>query len=122
MPAGDPVVAKVRIPAADGRMAVTGRELHDGVDAWAISFKPDSLTPPGPSGPSGSSVADGKPLELRDPGETGGQVIRWPVYEALAAGPAAPLATLEGAHPGALVVHDPAQLAAADQRLLPAKP
>jgi hypothetical protein len=69
------------------------------------------------------SVADGKPLELSDPGTTTGdqpQVIRWTVYETLADDAAThPLLTLTGAHPSANVVHDPAQAAAALQRLLP---
>jgi hypothetical protein len=116
-------VTKVRMLLQDGRMTVTGRELHDGIDAWAISLNPDV-------GRAGwtlwVSVADGKPLEVRDPGRNAGdqpQVIRWSVYETLADDTAThPLLTLAGAHPTAHVVHDPAQAAAAEQSLLPHKP
>jgi hypothetical protein len=122
MPAGDPIVAKVRSLLGDGRMEVSGRGLHDGVDAWAISLKPEFTDLARPGWTLWVSVADGKPLELRDPGEAGGQVIDWPVYETLEGDTAAQLATLEGAHPSAQVLHDPAQLTAAWRRLLPSKP
>jgi hypothetical protein len=119
LPAGDPIVTKVRMLLQDGRMTVTGRELHNGVDAWAISLNPDVGRP---VWTLWVSVADGKPLEVRDPGTTAGdqpQVIRWAVYETLADdGATHPLLTLSGAHPSAQVVHDPAQAAAAQQRLL----
>jgi hypothetical protein len=121
-PSGDPMVAKVRTLLQDGTVAVTGRELHNGVDAWAISLKPEFTDAARPAWTLWVSVADGKPIELRDPGEAGGQVIVWPVYETLAGDTASQLATLEGAHPSAHVVHDLAQLEAADQRLLPPKP
>jgi hypothetical protein len=123
MPAGDPIVTKVRMLLQDGRMTVTGRELHDGIDAWAISLNPDVGRP---GWTLWVSVADGKPLEVRDPGRNAGdqpQVIRWSVYETLADDTAThPLLTLAGAHPSAHLVHDPAQAAAAEQRLLPHKP
>lgn len=120
LPAGDPIITKVRMLLQDGRMSVTGRELHHGTDAWAISLNADAGRP---VWTLWVSVADGKPLELSDPGTTTGdqpQVIRWTVYETLADDAAThPLLTLTGAHPSANVVHDPAQAAAALQRLLP---
>ena len=120
-PLEDPVAAKVRSLLHDGRMEVTGHALHDGVDAWAISLKP-GFTDGRPGWTMWVSVADGKPLELLDPGAPGGQTIRWPVYETLPENTAAQLTTLEGAHPSAKVVHDPAQVTAAEQRLLPNTP
>ena len=67
----------------EGRMVVTGREIHNGADAWAISLKPDVGRP---VWTLWVSAADGKPLELRDPGRDASeqpQVIRWPTYEVL---------------------------------------
>ena len=61
------------------------------------------------------SVADGKPLELRDPGRDASeppQVISWSTYEVLPASGADRLLTLTGAHPSARVVRDAAQVAA----------
>jgi hypothetical protein len=55
------------------------------------------------------ATADGKPLELRDPGrdaKEAPQVIRWPTYEVLPGTSARKLLTLKGAHPTADVVHD----------------
>ena len=49
----------------DGDMTVTGRELHDGVEAWVIWLRPDAGRP---VWTLWVSAADGKPLELRDPG------------------------------------------------------
>jgi hypothetical protein len=122
MPVCDPIVGKVRSLLQDGRMDVSGRQLHDGVDAWAISLKPEYDDLAGQGWTLWVSVADGKPLELIDPSEADGQDIRWPVYETLAGDSAAELTSLEGAHPTAQVVHDPAELEAADARLLPYKP
>ena len=122
MPAGDPVVDKVRILLQQGRMVVKGRENHDGTDAWAISLKPDAGRP---VWTLWVSAADGKPLELRDPGRDASeqpQVIRWPAYEVLPGSDTDRLLTLTGAHPTARVVHDPAQVAAAQRRLEPPKP
>jgi hypothetical protein len=122
MPAGDPIVAKVRMLLQDHRMVVTGRETHDGAEAWKISLKPDLGRP---VWTLWVSAADGKPLELRDPGRDASeqaQVIRWPTYEVLADSGASRLVTLAGAHPSAHVVHDAAQTAAARQRLMPPKP
>jgi hypothetical protein len=117
-PAADPVVGKVRVLLEEGVMTVTGPELHDGVDTWAVSLKADLGEP---VWTLWVSVADGKPVELRDPGSNASaqpQLIRWPVYEVLSADSSTQqLLTLSGAHPSAQVVHDPAQAAAAAQRL-----
>ena len=64
-------------------MTVTGREMHNGIDTWAISLKPDVGRP---VWTLWVSAADGKPVELRDPGRDASeqpQVIRWPTYEVL---------------------------------------
>jgi hypothetical protein len=117
VPAGDAAVTKVRILLQAGEMHVTGREVHNGVDTWAVSLKPDVGRP---VWTLWVAAADGKPVELRDPGRDANeqpQVIRWPTYEVLRGGDAAGLLTLRGAHPSARVVHDPAQAAAAEQRL-----
>jgi Sigma-70, region 4 len=122
LPPGDPIVDKVRILLREGRMVVSGRELHDGTEAWAISLKPDVGQP---VLTLWVSAADGKPLELRDPGRDASeqpQVIRWPTYEVLPGSDADALLTLAGAHPSARVVHDAAQTEAAQQRLMPPKP
>lgn len=122
MPAGDPVVDKVRILLQEGRMVVEGREIHDGIDTWAISLKADVGRP---VWTLWVSAADGKPVELRDPGRDASeqpQVIRWPAYEVLPGSDTDQLLTLTGAHPTAHVVHDPAQAAAAQRRLEPPKP
>jgi hypothetical protein len=122
LPAADPLVDKVRILLQKGLMAVTGRETHNGTDAWAISLKPDAGRP---VWTLWVSTADGKPLELRDPGRDASeqpQVISWPTYEVLPSADADRLLTLTGAHPSAHVVHDAAQTAAAEERLMPPKP
>ena len=83
LPAGDPIVDKVRILLQEGQMVVSGREIHNGTEAWAISLKPDVGRP---VWTLWVSAADGKPLELRDPGRDASeqpQVIRWPTYEVL---------------------------------------
>jgi hypothetical protein len=119
MPAGDPVVDKVRILLQEGQMVVNGREIHDGVDTWAISLK---AAVGRPVWTLWVSAADGKPVELRDPGRDASeqpQVIRWPAYEVLPGPDSDQLLTLTGAHPTARVVHDPAQVAAAQRRLEP---
>ena len=113
----DPIVGKVRTLLKDGQMEVRGREMHNGVDAWAISLKQGldrkvwTLW---------VSAADGKPLELRDPGDGSAgqtQVIRWDAYEVLPNSQADSLVSLAGAHPSARVVSDPDQVIAAEQRL-----
>ena len=101
-------------------MVVTGRELHDGVEAWAISLKPDVGRP---VWTLWVSAADGKPLELRDPGRDASeqpQVIRWSTYEVLPGAQADRVLTLTGAHPSARVVHDAAPVE--DAKRMPAKP
>jgi hypothetical protein len=122
LPAGDPIVDKVRMLLQKGQMAVTGRELHNGTQAWAVSLKPDVGRP---VWTLWVSAADGKPLELRDPGRDANeqpQVIRWPTYEVLPDSGASQLLTLTGAHPSAHVVHDATQTAAAEKRLTPPSP
>jgi hypothetical protein len=109
---GDPIVYKVRKLLQDGHMEVKGRGSHNGTDAWAISLKPDAGRP---VWTLWVSADDGKPLELRDPGRDASeqpQVIRWSTYEALPGGDAEKLLTLEGAHPSARVVHEPAPVPA----------
>jgi hypothetical protein len=111
LPASDPVVRKVRILLQEGNMEVTGREVHNGTDAWAVSLKQGVGRP---VWTLWVSTADGKPLELRDPGRDANeapQVIRWPAYEVLPARDAAGQVTLRGAHPSARVVRDPQQVA-----------
>jgi hypothetical protein len=115
----DPIVVKVRTLLEDGHMTVTGREVHNGTEAWAISLKPDLGRP---VWTLWVSAENGKPLELRDPGRDASeqpQAIRWPTYEVLPDANADALLTLTGAHPTARVVHDDAQAAAAARRLLP---
>ena len=119
MPGGDPIVTKVRMLLQEGRMAVTGREVHNGADAWAVSLKPGIGRP---VWTLWVSAADGKPLELRDPGRDASeqpQVVRWPTYEVLRDADADRLLTLTGAHPSARLVRDAAQTAAAERRLQP---
>lgn len=119
LPAGDPIVAKVRFLLQEGRMVVTGRERHNGTLAWEVSLKPDVGRP---VWTLWVSATDGKPLELRDPGRDANeapQVVRWPVYEVLRDADEDRLLTLTGAHPSADVVRDRAETAAAEQRLLP---
>jgi hypothetical protein len=117
----DPIVVKVRMLLSEGRMTVTGREDHDGTDAWAISLKPGAGRP---VWTLWVSAEDGRPLELRDPGRNASeapQVIRWQTYEVLPEDDAGRLTTLTGAHPSARVSDDPAQ-ATARGRLMPDQP
>jgi hypothetical protein len=118
LPASDPIVRKVRTLLQDGQMVVRGREMHDGVDAWAVSLKPDEGRP---VWTLWVSASDGKPLELRDPGRDASeqpQVIRWDAYEVLPGASADSLLSLHGAHPSAHVALDPGAAAAAVQRLM----
>jgi hypothetical protein len=121
LPVGDPVVVKVRMLLQDDRMTVAGRELHEGVEAWIVRLRPVEGEP---EWTLWVSAADGKPLELRDPGRDGraAQVIRWSTYEVLP-GTAANRAqlSLTAAHPDAQVVDDPAQVDAARNELWPPK-
>jgi hypothetical protein len=115
MPAGDPIVTKVRMLLQAKHMSVTGREVHNGVEAWKISLNRDAGRP---VWTLWVSAADGRPLELRDPGRDASeapQLIRWSTYDVLHG--ASGLTTLRGAHPTARVVRDPDQAAAAEQRL-----
>jgi hypothetical protein len=114
LPAGDPIVIKVRMLLQDGRAHVRTRETHAGVDAWAIALA-DGLDRP--AWTLWVAAADGRPLELLDPGRGGGdpgQTVRWTDYSL-----GARVTTLAQAHPGARVVDDPAAVAAAAQRLEP---
>jgi hypothetical protein len=118
LPAGDPIVTKVRVLLQMHRATVVGREQHDGVATWAISLNQ------GVGRPTWRLWVDantGRPVELRDPGRPGQQpqVIRWTTYEVLRPGKGADVAlSLTAAHPGARVVHDLDQWQAAEQRLL----
>jgi hypothetical protein len=117
LPAGDPVVQKVRYLLEHGHMTVTGREVHDGTEAWAISLKRDAGRP---VWTLWVSAADGRPLELRDPGRDANeppQVIRWSLYEVLRGDDAEDLVSLDAAHPSARVERDPDKVAAAERRL-----
>ncbi|MEA2425159.1 MAG: hypothetical protein QOH13_1569 [Thermoleophilaceae bacterium] len=117
LPAGDPVVQKVRFLLQEGHMTVTGREVHDGTDAWVISLDRDAGRP---VWTLWVSAADGRPLELRDPGRDASeplQVIRWSVYEVLRGDNADDLVSLGAAHPSARVERDPDKVAAAERRL-----
>ena len=98
-------------------MTVTGRERHNGQDAWEISLNPDVGRP---VWKVWVSAEDGKPLELRDPGRDANEepsTIRWETYEVLDGADADQLVTLQGAHPTAKVVRDPAQVGAAWERV-----
>jgi hypothetical protein len=106
MPTGDPIVAKVKFLLQDRRLEVTGRTVHNGTEAWEIALRPDAGRP---VWKLWVATADGKPLELRDPGRDANeapQVIRWPTYEVLPGAGARKLLTLKGAHPTADVVRD----------------
>jgi len=116
---GDPVVEKVRTLLQAGEMHVAGREVHDGVETWAVTLNADEGRP---AWTLWVAADDGKPVELRDPGRDTSeapQVIRWPTYEVVRGGDAGALLTLTGAHPSARVVHDLAQTEAARDRLIP---
>jgi hypothetical protein len=113
---GDPVVKKVRFGLEKHDMTVTGRERHNGQDAWEISLNADAGRP---VWKVWVSASNGKPLELRDPGRDANEepsTIRWETYEVLDGNDAARLATLQGAHPTATVVTDPAEVDAAWRR------
>ena len=114
---GDSVVKKVRTLLGEQHMKVTGHESHNGQDAWEISLDADAGRP---VWKVWVSAADGKPLELSDPGrdaDEGPSTIRWETYEVLDGNDAARLATLQGAHPTATVVTDGAQVDAAWTRV-----
>jgi hypothetical protein len=113
MIAGDPIIGKVRLMLQRGDMQVSGPQLHDGTDAWAISSKPNGGRP---VWTLWVSASDGKPLELRDPGD-GDQAVRWTTYEVLPAERATQQLSLTAAHPTARVVRDLDQALAAQRRL-----
>jgi hypothetical protein len=118
LPPGDPIVDKVRTLLQDGQMTVGAETTHDGTAAFPISLNADAGQP---VWTLWVSAADGRPLELRDPGRDANEApqdIRWPTYEVLPGANADALLTLAGAHPSARVVSDPAQLTAAQQRLM----
>lgn len=99
-------------------MTVIGRGPHDGHDAWEIALKPDAGRP---VWKIWVSAENGKPLELRDPGRDASEApstIRWDTYEVLDDRDGAGLVTLAGAHPGATVIRDRAQVEAAFERVL----
>ena len=115
---GDGVVKKVRYGLEEQFLTVTGRERHNGQDAWEISLKPDTGRP---VWKVWVSAEDGKPLELQDPGRDANEApstIRWEAYDVLDDADAAPLVTVQGAHPTAKVVRDRAQVEAAFERAL----
>jgi hypothetical protein len=119
LPAGDGIVTKVRSLLQDDRATVAGRELHNGVEAWAITLAP-SLDEPGWT--LWVAVADGKPIELSDPGRNGKgpSTVRWSAYEVLPESDATDdQLSLTAAHPTAQVVRDPAAAAEARARLMP---
>ena len=103
MPAGDPVVDKVRFLLQQGQMVVKGREIHDGIDTWAVSLKADVGRP---VWTLWVSAADGKPVELLDPGRDAASSRSHPlaVLRGAAGSGADRLLTLTGAHPTARVV------------------
>ncbi|MDA0172523.1 hypothetical protein OJ998_25705 [Solirubrobacter taibaiensis] len=118
---GDAVVKKVRYGLEEQFLTVTGRERHNGHDAWEISLKADAGRP---VWKVWVSADDGKPLELRDPGRDATEApstIRWETYEVLDDADAAQLVTLQGAHPTATVIRDRAQVDAAFERVFGAK-
>jgi hypothetical protein len=114
---GDPIVQKVRTLLEQGDMEVSGPMTHDGTSAFAISLKP---TAGRPIWTLWVAAADGKPLELRDPGRDASeapQVITWSSYEVLSGSSATTQSSLRAAHPDARVVDDRAQVDAALARL-----
>jgi hypothetical protein len=117
MPASDPIMLKVRVLLERRSLEVKGRVRHGGVDAWEIALKQGAGRP---VWRLWVSAADGRPLELRDPGRDASepaQEIRWPTYEVVPAARSRNLLTLRGAHPAARVTRDPAQGEAAQRRL-----
>ena len=116
VPRGDPLITKVRVLIDDGRAAVRGREVHDGVDAWKIMLTDTADREPWVLW---VRADDGKPLAIDDPGNPlrskAPEHSRWTTYEVLDRD-AAPL-TLRDAHPGARVIRDGARFDALLTRL-----
>ena len=114
---GDPIVQKVKTLLEQGDMEVSGPVTHHGTSAFAISLK---ATAARPTWTLWVSAADGRPLELRDPGRDASeapQVITWSSYEVLSGSSASAQASLRTAHPDARVVADPEAVDAALSRL-----
>jgi hypothetical protein len=117
MPAGDPIVQKVRFLLEQGNMEVSGPAPHDGTSAFAISLKANVGRP---VWTLWVSAADGRPLELRDPGRDAGEApssVRWSTYELLPSDGAQALLSLTAAHPNARLVHDEAPATEVKERL-----
>ena len=114
---GDPIIAKIRMLLADDRATVAGREVHNGVDAWAIKLKPDAGRP---TWTLWVRADNGTPLAIDDPGDPGrdkpGESRTWSDYEVLDSTDV-PL-TLAAAHPDASVVRDANQFKAVYARLM----
>jgi hypothetical protein len=111
---GDPIVQKVRTLLSHGDMEVSGPLTHNGTRAFAIALKSSAGRP---TWTLWVSAADGKPLELRDPGRDASeapQTVTWSSYEVLSA---TTQSSLRAAHPDAQVVDDRAQVDAALARL-----
>jgi len=122
LPAGDPIVTKVRVLLQAHKAVVVGRDRHDGIATWQISLSPAVGEP---EWRLWVDAETGRPVELRDPGRPGQQpqVIRWTTYEVLRPGATANAdLSLTAAHPSARVVDDADQWQAAEQRLLEHKP
>jgi hypothetical protein len=116
--AGDDTVTRIRKTLEKNGARLAGREMHDGVDAYAISLVPD--TAESVRWTLWLAASNGRPLELRvddGPGRPPVETTTWPTYELLSGHTAADLVTLSGAHPDARVVHDAGELAAAAARL-----
>src|SRR6478609_6240515 len=115
LPAGDPFVAKVRVLIDMGHAVVKGREVHDGVDAWAITLAAGERAP----WTVWVRADNGKPLAFSDPGDPARNKAPengvWETYEKLDRGDV-PL-TVRAAHPDANVVTDGARFDALLQRL-----
>jgi hypothetical protein len=117
LPAGDPIVQKVRFLLEHGNMEVSGPAPHDGTSAFAISLKANVGRP---AWTLWVSAADGRPLELRDPGRDAGEApssVRWSTYEVLPNDSAQALLSLTAAHPNARIVHDEARVTELKERL-----
>lgn len=110
LPAGDPMVIKVRMLLAAGHMEVGDLDHHNGVDAWPISLKPGLDRQPWTLW---VSADDGKPLELHD----GYQTIRWTAYDVTSGDGNAAVLSVRAAHPDAQVVTDPEAVMQAEARL-----
>ena len=103
-------------------MTVTGRERHNGQDAWEISLKPDAGRPVWKiwvSAAERQAARAARPRARRERGAVHDPLGR--PTRCSTARDAAELVTLAGAHPTAKVVRDRAQVEAALERVLGAK-